>query len=79
MPHENLNEAQRTCRLRLAEWQTLANRVRKMVEEHENYSPAVFKTSIFELLPEYERAANDALAQLRIFVEAKSGEVSSDK
>lgn len=71
---EVVAKAQRKCRLCFAEWQTLTNQIRKMVEEHEQYTPDVFKTSVLELLPDYERAANAALAQLRIFVELKSGE-----
>lgn len=77
--HENVDEAQRECRLRLAEWQAIANRVRKMVEEHEQFAPEEFKTSILKLLPDYERAANAALAELRVFVRIKSGELRGDE
>ena len=52
-----------------------------MVEEHEEYAPDAFKTSIPELLPEYARAANAAVARLQIMVQIKCGEMrfSEDK
>jgi hypothetical protein len=47
-----------------AKWQALTSRIRKMVEEHEEYAPEAFKSSILELMPEYVRAANAAVARL---------------
>ena len=77
--YEHVDKAHRECRLRLAEWQAIANRVRKLVEEHEQFTPDQFKTSILEMLPEYERAAKTALNQLRIFVQIKTGESRDDE
>ena len=64
-PQWNLDveTAQRECRVCFAKWQALTSRIRKMVEEHEEYAPEAFKASILELLPDYQRAANAALAR----------------
>jgi hypothetical protein len=71
----NLETAQQECRVCFAKWETLTTRIRKMVEEHEEYAPDAFKTSILELLPEYVRAANAAVARLQIMVQIKCGEM----
>jgi len=70
---ENIAKAHRKCRLCFAEWQAITNRIREMVEGHKNYSPEAFKNSISGLLPEYQRAAGAALAELQRFVQIKSG------
>ena len=71
----NLETAQRECRECFAKWQTLTTRIRKMVKEHEEYAPDAFKASILELMPEYMRTANAAVARLQIMVQIKCGEM----
>jgi hypothetical protein len=73
--HLDVKTAQRECRVCFAKWQALTSRIRKMVEEHEEYEPEAFKASILELMPEYVRAANAAVARLQILVQIKSGEM----
>jgi hypothetical protein len=73
--HLNVATAQRECRVCFAKWQALTSRIRKMVEKHEEYEPEAFKASILELMPEYVRAANAAVARLQIMVQIKSGEM----
>ena len=73
--HLDVGTAQRECRVCFAKWQALTSRIRKMVEEHEEYEPEAFKASILELMPEYMRAANAAVARLQIMVQIKCGEM----
>jgi len=73
--HLDVETAQRECRACFAKWQELTNRIRKMVEEHDEYEPDAFKASILDLLPEYVRAANASVARLQIMVQVKSGEM----
>ena len=71
----NVETAQRECQVCIAKWQTLTTRMLKMVEEHEEYAPDAFKASVLELMPEYVRAANAAVARLQIMVQIKCGEM----
>jgi len=73
--HLDVDTAQQECRTCLDKWQTLTNRIRKMVEEHEEYAPDAFKASILELMPDCVRAANAAVARLQIMVQIKCGEM----
>jgi len=73
--HLDVETAQRECRTCLDKWQALTNRIRKMVEEHEEYVPDAFKSSVMALLPDYVRAANAAVARLQIMVQIKCGEM----
>ena len=73
--HLDVETARRECRLCLDRWQALTNRFRKLVEEHEEYAPDAFKASILELMPEYKRAANAAVARLQIMTQIKCGEM----
>ena len=73
--HLDVETAQRECRVCFAKWQALTSRIRKMVEEHEEYEPEAFKASILELMPEYKRAANAAVARLQIMTQIKCGEM----
>ena len=73
--HLDVKTAQRECRVCFAKWQALTSRIRKMVEEHEKYEPEAFKASILELLPDYVRTANAAVARLQIMVQIKCGEM----
>jgi len=73
--HLDVETAQRECRETLDKWQALTARIRKMVEEHEEYAPDAFKSSILELLREYVRAANAAVARLQILVQIKCGDM----
>jgi hypothetical protein len=73
--HLHVDTAERECRVCFAKWQALTNRIRKMVEEHEGYAPDAFKASILELMPEYMRAANAAVARPQIMVQIKCGEM----
>ena len=71
----NLETAQRECQVCFAKWQTFTTRMLKMVEEHEGYAPDAIKASVLELMPEYLRAANAAVARLQIMVQIKCGEM----
>jgi hypothetical protein len=71
----NLETAQQECQECFAKWQTFTTRIQKVVEEHEEYAPDAFKASVLELLPEYVRAANAAVARLQIMVQIKCGEM----
>jgi hypothetical protein len=71
----NLETAQQECQECFAKWQTLTIRMLKMVEDHEEYAPDAFKASVLELLPEYVRAANSAVARLQIMAQIKCGEM----
>ncbi len=62
--HLDVETAQQECRVCFDKWQALTTRIRKMVEEHEEYAPDAFKASILEVMPEYVRAANAAVARL---------------
>ncbi len=73
--HLDVETAQRECRVCFAKWQALTSRIRKMVEEHEEYAPEAFKASILELMPEYVRAANASVARLQVMVQIKCGEL----
>jgi len=73
--HLDVETAQRECRMCFAKWQALTSRIQKMVEAHEEYAPDAFKASILDLLPEYVRAANAAVARLQIMVQIKCGEM----
>jgi transposase len=73
--HLDVETAQRECRVCFDKWQTLTSRIRKLVEEHEEYAPDAFKTSILELMPEFVRAANAAVARLQIMIQIKCGEM----
>jgi hypothetical protein len=73
--HLDVGTAQRECRVCFAKWQALTSRIRKMVEEHEEYAPDAFKASILELMPEYVRASNAAVARLQIMTQIKCGEM----
>ncbi len=73
--HLDVGTAQQECRVCFDKWQDLTTRIRKMVEEHEEYAPDAFKASILEVMPEYVRAANAAVARLQIMVQIKSGEM----
>lgn len=73
--HLDVETAQRECRMCFGKWQMLTNRIRKMVEGHEEYAPDAFKASILEVLPDYVRAANAAVARLQIMVQIKCGEM----
>jgi hypothetical protein len=73
--HQDVGTAQRECRVSFAKWQALTSRIRKMVEEREEYAPDAFKASILELIPDYVRAANAAVARLQIMVQIKCGEM----
>jgi hypothetical protein len=79
--HLDVETAQQECRVCLDKWQALTSRIRKMVEEHEEYTPDAFKASILELMPDYVRAANAAVARLQIMIQIKCGEMRfhSDK
>ena len=75
--HLDVGTAQRECRVCFAKWQALTSRIRKMVEEHEEYAPEAFKASILELMPDYVRAANAAVARLQIMVQIRNcGEIA---
>jgi len=71
----NVETAQQECQVCFAKWQTLTTRMLQMVEDHEQYAPDAFKASVLELLPEYVRAANAAVARLQIMVQIKCGEM----
>jgi hypothetical protein len=73
--HLDVGTAQRECRETLDKWQAFTNRIRTMVEAHEEYTPDAFKTSMLELLREYVRAANAAVARLQIMTQIKCGEM----
>jgi hypothetical protein len=73
--HLDVKTAQRECCECFNKWEELTNRIRKIVEEHEGYVPEAFKSSILELLREYVRAANAAVARLQIMVQIKCGEM----
>ena len=73
--HLDVETAKQECRLCFDKWQALTSRIRKMVEEHEEYAPEAFKASIVELMPEYMRTANAAVARLQIMVQIKCGEM----
>jgi len=73
--HLDVGTAQRECLVCFAKWQALTSRIRKMVEEHEEYAPDGFKASILGIMPDYVRAANAAVARLQIMVQIKSGEM----
>jgi hypothetical protein len=73
--HLDVETARRECRVCFAKWQALTSRIRKMVEEHEEYAPQAFKASVLELMPDYVRAANAAVARLQIMVQIKCGEM----
>ena len=67
--------AQQECRECFDKWQELTARIRKMVEAHEEYAPDAFKASILEVMPEYVRSANAAVARLQIMTQIKCGEM----
>ncbi len=71
----DVDTAQQECQVCFAKWQTLTTRMLKMVEEHEEYAPDAFKASVLELMPDYVRAANAAIARLQIMVQIKCGEM----
>lgn len=73
--HLDVDTAQRECRICFAKWQEFTNRLREIVEEHEEYAPDAFKASILELLPEYVRAANATVARVQIMTQIKCGEM----
>ena len=73
--HLDVDTAQQECRTCIDKWEALTTRIRKVVEEHEEYAPDAFKSSILELLPEYVRAANAVVARLQIMVQIKCGEM----
>jgi hypothetical protein len=73
--HLDVKMAQRECRETLDKWETFTTRIRKIVKEHKEYAPDAFKASILDLLPEYVRAANAAVARLQIMVQTKCGEM----
>ena len=73
--HLDVGTAQQECRVCFDKWQELTTRIRKMVEEHEEYAPDAFKSSILELLRDYVRAANAAVARLQIMTQIKCGEM----
>jgi hypothetical protein len=73
--HLDVGVAQEEVRVCLAKWQELTNRIQKIVEGHAAYAPDAFKTSLQELLPEYKRAANAAVARLGIMAQIKCGEM----
>lgn len=73
--HLDVDTAQRECRECFAKWEAITARMRKMVEEHKEYSPQAFKASVLELMPEYARAANAAVARLQILTQIKCGEL----
>jgi hypothetical protein len=71
----NLETAQQECQVCFAKWQTLTTRMLQMVEDYEQYAPDAFKASVLELMPDYVRAANAAIARLQIMVQIKCGEM----
>ena len=73
--HLDVETAQRECRETLDKWQIFTTRIRTMVEEHEEYAPDAFKSSMLELLREYVRAANAAVARLQIMTQIKCHEM----
>jgi len=73
--HSDVETAERECRVCFAKWKALAKRMQQMIDEHKEYTPDAFKASIQELLPEYTRAANAAVARLQILVQIKCGEM----
>ena len=73
--HLDVKTAQQECRVCFDKWEAITVRMRKMVEEHEEYSPEAFKASVLELMPEYARAANAAVARLQILTQIKCGEM----
>jgi hypothetical protein len=73
--HLDVETAQRECQVCFDKWEALATRIRKVVEEHGEYAPDAFKASILELLREYVRAANAAVARVQIMVQIKCGEM----
>jgi hypothetical protein len=79
--HLDVDTAQRECRECFDKWEAIVSRIRKTVEEQGGYTPDAFKTSIMELMPDYVRATNAAIARLQILVQIKCGEMrfSEDK
>jgi hypothetical protein len=73
--HLDVETAQRECRVCFDKWEALTSRIRKIVEAHEKYSPDAFKASILEVMPEYVRSANAAVARLQIMTQIKCGEM----
>jgi hypothetical protein len=73
--HLDLGTAQRECAETLDKWEAVTTRIRAVVDQHDQYVPDAFKTSMLELLREYVRAANAAVARLQIMVQIKCGEM----
>jgi hypothetical protein len=73
--HLDVDTAQRECRVCFDKWEAIVSRIRKMVEEHAEYAPEAFEASIMELMPDYVRATNAAIARLQIMVQIKCGEM----
>ena len=73
--HLDVETAQKEVQVCFAKWQELTNRIQKIVDGHEAYAPNAFKASLEELMPEYKRAANGAIARLAILAQIKCGEM----
>jgi hypothetical protein len=73
--HLDVGTAQQECRVCFDKWEALTARIRKVVEAHEEYEPEVFRASILELMTEYVRSANAAVARLQIMTQIKCGEM----
>ena len=56
-------------------WEAITARMLLLIEKREQYAPEAFKASVLELMPEYARAANAAVARLQILSQIKCGEM----
>jgi hypothetical protein len=67
--------AAKECRVCFEKWQAQMNRLRKLLEQHETYTPEAFKASLEETMPEFRSATLAAVSGLQIMAQIKSGEM----